>query len=197
MSRTQCRKDKRKAHADESKRRALVYEKQVEEVQSQLATLDLQRKAEELELKERWKERNQQLWKLINGVIKSEEDKLRVKLEAERKKKEEEERKRREEEERRRQEEERKRNEEEKRRQEEEGRRRQKEREEQEKLQQLEAEKQRAEQEQAEEQQRKALGFTTAMEDWKRARDTLKVTEHHVLSCGILNFLFSRSKQAQ
>ncbi|KAI0929417.1 hypothetical protein AcW1_009921 [Taiwanofungus camphoratus] len=174
MSRTQCRKDKRKAHADESKRRALVYEKQVEEVQSQLATLDLQRKAEELELKERWKERNQQLWKRINGVIKSEEDKLRVKLEAERKKKEEEERKRREEEERRRQEEERKRNEEEKRRQEEEGRRRQKEREEQEKLQQLEAEKQRAEQEQAEEQQRKALGFTTAMEDWKRARDTLK-----------------------
>ena len=145
-----------------------MHEQQLKEVEAQLAAMNLQKQQEEDKLRAQWEERDRQLWQGIDAVIRIEEERVRVKLEAERKKREEEERVRREAEERKRQDEE-------KRRKEEEERRKQSEKEEEEKRKQVEAERQREEREKAEEQERKALGFTTAFEDWKRARETLKV----------------------
>lgn len=98
-----------------------------------------------------------------------EEEKLRVRLEGERRKREEEERIRKVIEEKKRQEEERKRTEEE-------AKRKQQEQENEERRQREVADRAREERERAEEQERKTLGLTTAFEDWKRARDTLKVS---------------------
>lgn len=140
----------------------------MKEVEAQLAALNLQKKREEDQLRAQWKERDKQLWQRIDAVIKVEEERLRAKQEAERKKREEEERIKREAEEKKRQEAEKKRKEEEE-------RRKQQEKEEEEKRKQLEAEREREERDRAEEKERKALGFTTAFEDWKRARETLKV----------------------
>ncbi len=130
--------------------------------------MNLQKQKEEEQLRAQWKERDRQLWSRIDAVIKVEEERLRAKQEAERRKREVEERIRCEAEEKKRQEEEKKQKEEEE-------RRKQKEKEEEEKRKQVEAERARAEHERAEEQERKALGVTTALEDWKRARETLKV----------------------
>ncbi|KAI8970573.1 GLE1-like protein-domain-containing protein [Trametes punicea] len=167
QDRVRQRKERNQAHAQAAQQRAALHEEQLREVQTQLAAMNLKKKQEEDELVSQWKERDRRLWERIDAVIKKEEEKMRAKLEAERKKREEEERIRREAEEKKRQEEERKRKEQEE-------KRRKQEEEEAERRRQQEAERQRAERERAEEQERKALGFTTAFEDWKRARETLR-----------------------
>ncbi|KAI9063663.1 hypothetical protein FKP32DRAFT_1571751 [Trametes sanguinea] len=167
QDRVQQRKERSQAHVRAAQQRAALHEEQLREVQMHLAAMNLQKKQEEDELLLKWKERDRKLWQRIDAVIKKEEEKARAQMEAERKKREEEERIKREAEEKKRQEEERKR-------QEEEEKRQKKEREEEDQRRQAEAERLRAERERAEEQERKALGFTTAFEDWKRARDMLK-----------------------
>ncbi|KAI0659174.1 GLE1-like protein-domain-containing protein [Cubamyces menziesii] len=171
QDRIQQREERSQAHAKAAQQLAAIHEEQLREVQMHLAAMNLQKKQEEEQLRSQWKERDRKLWERIDSVIKLEEEKARVKAEAERKKREEEERIRREAEEKKRQEEERKRKEEEE-------KRKQKEKEEEEKRQQAEAERARAERERAEEQERRTLGFTTAFEDWKRARDTLKAVKN-------------------
>lgn len=147
-----------------------MHEQQLKDVQAQLAAMDLQKKREEDNLRAQWKERDRQLWVRIDAVIKVEEDRLRAKQEAERKKREEEERVKREAEEKKRQEEEKKQSEIEE-------KRKQKEKEDEEKRKQLEDERQQEERDRAESLERNVLGFTSAMEDWKRARETLKVRD--------------------
>ncbi|KAI0777666.1 GLE1-like protein-domain-containing protein [Trametes elegans] len=165
--RVQQRKERTQAHIEAEQQLAALHEQQLKEVQLQLEAMNLKKQQEEEQLRLQWKERDRKLWERIDSVIKVEEEKLRAKLELERRKREEEERIRREAEDKKRQEEERKRKEEEE-------KRKQQEREAEEARQQAEVERKRVEQERAEEQERKALGFTTAFEDWKRARDTLK-----------------------
>ncbi|KAI0360699.1 hypothetical protein OH77DRAFT_1392585 [Trametes cingulata] len=168
QDRLQQRKERKQAHAKAQQQLAALHEEQMREVQIQLSAMNLKKQQEEEQLRTQWKERDRKLWERIDAVIKVEEEKLRAKLEAERKKREEEERVKREAEEKRRQEEERKRKEEEE-------KRRKKEQEEEEERRRLEAERERAERDRAEEQERKALGFTTAFEDWKRARGVLNM----------------------
>ncbi|OJT07083.1 Nucleoporin gle1 [Trametes pubescens] len=167
QDRVQHRKERKEARARAQQELAAIHEQQLREVQVQLSALNVKKQQEEEVLRTQWKERDRKLWERIDAVIKMEEEKLRVKLEVERKKREEEERVRKEAEEKKRQEEER-------RCKEEAEKRKQKEKEEEEERQQAEAERLRNERDRAEEQERKALGFTTAFEDWKRARDTLK-----------------------
>ncbi|KAI0717408.1 GLE1-like protein-domain-containing protein [Cerioporus squamosus] len=163
----QQKKARSERRVQEDERRAALHEQQLKEVEAQLAAMNLQKQREEEQLRAQWKERDKQLWQRIDAVIKVEEERLRAKQEAERKKREEEERIKREAEEKKRQEEEKKRREEEE-------KQRQQEKEEEEKRKQLEAEREREERDRAEEKERKALGHTTAFEDWKRARETLK-----------------------
>ena len=126
-------------------------------------------------LRAQWKERDRQLWARIDAVIKQEEERRRAEQEAERKKREEEERVKREAEEKKRLEDERKRKEEEE-------RRKQKEKEEEEKRIKLAAAQAEKEREQAEAEARRALGHTTALEDWKRAREMLRVSSQLLTS---------------
>ena len=105
-----------------------------------------------------WSDSDLRSYLIEHGYLKSDEQKKR----------EEEERIRREAEEKRRQEEERKRKEEE-------AKRKQKALEEEENRRRAEAQREQEAREAAEAQERKALGVTTAFEDWKRARDVLKV----------------------
>ncbi|RDX54472.1 hypothetical protein OH76DRAFT_1397781 [Lentinus brumalis] len=163
----QQKKARSERRAQEDERRAALHEQQLKEVEAQLAAMNLQKQREEEQLRAQWKERDKQLWQRIDAVIKVEEERLRAKQEAERKEREEEERIKREAEEKKRQEEEKKRKEEEE-------RKRQQEKEEEEKRKLLEAEREREERDRADEKERKALGHTTAFEDWKRARETLK-----------------------
>ncbi|KAI0646290.1 GLE1-like protein-domain-containing protein [Trametes meyenii] len=167
QDRVEQRKERNQARAQAQQQLATLHEEQMREVQMQLAAMNLKKQQEEEQLRAEWKERDRKLWERIDAVIKAEEDKLRMKLEAERKKREEEEKARKEAEEKKRQVEERKRKEEEE-------KRKQREKEEEEQRKQLEVERERAKRERAEEQERKALGFTTAFEDWKRAREMLK-----------------------
>lgn len=143
-------------------------------MQSKLAAINLQRQAEEQKLTEALKERDRLLWAGIEATIKAEEEKVRAKLEAERKRKEEEEQRRKAEEEKRRQEEERKRQEAERKLKEELERKKQQEMEQQ---QQRQAEKLKAVREQEEAQGRQVLGLTSPLEDWAHARESLKVRD--------------------
>ncbi|GBE84307.1 hypothetical protein SCP_0602850 [Sparassis crispa] len=173
-NRIQRHQDRNKAHAEEAKRRAVLHKKQMEEVQAQLSALNMQREAQEKNLKAQWSERNRQLWVKIEAVIKIEEDMVKAKLEAEKRKKEEAERKRKEEEDRKRREAEaaaekarlQKEKEEQERRQAEEDRKR----EEEEFLRRAEG----SAQEEAELAERIQLGITTARDDWARGRELLK-----------------------
>ncbi len=137
--------------------------------------MNLQKQQEETTLRAQWQERDRQLWARIDGVIKKEEERLRAKQEEERKKREEDERGKREAEEKKRQEEERKRKEEE-------DKQKQKQKEEEEERTKLAAAQAQQERELAEVEARKALGHTTAFEDWKRARDILRVSDCRLLS---------------
>ncbi|KIJ62284.1 hypothetical protein HYDPIDRAFT_114777 [Hydnomerulius pinastri MD-312] len=143
------------------------HDQQMAEVQRLLSTLKLKHQTDINQMKTRWNEQDKRQRDRIEGVIRHEEEKLRIRLEAERKKREEEERKRKEEEERRRAEEEIKR-------QEDEQRRKQKEAEEAEKRAKEEVERGKRAKLDAEEQGRNRLGMTLAEEDWINARETLK-----------------------
>ncbi|KAH7915537.1 GLE1-like protein-domain-containing protein [Hygrophoropsis aurantiaca] len=154
-------------HAQELKALSTVHAQQLAEVQKQMATLQLQQQEGIRRLTEVWKEQDRKQRDRIENTIKLEEDKLRARLEAERKAREEEEAKRRAEEERRRIEEEAKRAEEE-------AKKRQKEADEAQKRQEEERERQRQERLKAEEQGRNQVGMTFAEEDWIQARETLK-----------------------
>ncbi|EPS96139.1 hypothetical protein FOMPIDRAFT_101590 [Fomitopsis schrenkii] len=131
-----------------------------------VAAVNTRRDNEMERLRTEWEERNKLLWEHIEGVIGREEDKARAVQEEECKKREEEERVRREAEDKRRKAEEEKRREEE-------AKRKEKEREEEEERQAAQAERARQERDEAEAEQRKQLGFASANEDWRKARQDL------------------------
>ncbi|EMD36459.1 hypothetical protein CERSUDRAFT_156135 [Gelatoporia subvermispora B] len=161
------------AHSQDTQRLASLHQQQVEEVQAQLAALNMRRQREEEQLKRQWAERNRLMWQKVDASIKLEEDKVKARLEAERKKREEEDRRRKEEEERRRAEEERKRQEEERKRQEEEKKRAEEraQKEEEERI--LQEQQERENRDSEERDARNAVGFTTAGYDWQVAREIL------------------------
>lgn len=141
-----------------------------------LSSLKLKHEREEADLVARWKERSKKMWEKIEGAIKFEEEKVRVKLEKERKLKEEEEKKRKAEELKRRIAEEKRKAEEERKRKEEEEEQKRQAAEEEERKKAEEVERKKAEQLAKESEERKALGMATAEEDWIGARSTLKVS---------------------
>lgn len=141
-----------------------------------LSSLKLKHEREEADLVARWKERSKKMWEKIEGAIKFEEEKVRVKLEKERKLKEEEEKKRKAEELKRRIAEEKRKAEEERKRKEEEEEQKRQAAEEEERKKAEEVERKKAEQLAKEAEERKALGMATAEEDWIGARSTLKVS---------------------
>jgi nucleoporin GLE1 len=145
-----------------------MHAQQLAEVQKQLAALQVRQQADVNKLVNSWQEQDKTLRGRIEGVIRVEEEKLRIKLEAERKVREEAERKRKEEEEKRKVEEEAKRKEEEQ-------AQKQREAAAAAKLQEEEKERLRREKLDAEEQGRAQLGMSLAEEDWVHARETLKV----------------------
>lgn len=146
---------------------AAMHAQQLAEVQKQLAALQVRQQADVNKLVSSWQEQDKTFRGRIEGVIRVEEEKLRAKLEAERKAREEAERKRKEEEEKRKLEEEVKRKEEEQ-------AQKQREAEAAAKRQEEEKERLRREKLDADEQGRAQLGMTLAEEDWVHARETLK-----------------------
>ncbi|KAJ6584031.1 GLE1-like protein-domain-containing protein [Mycena vulgaris] len=166
------------ARAQESRRLAALHARQMAEVEAQLGSLKLQQQKEEDKLRQGWQERDKLLWQRIDSVIQLEEDKVRARLEAERKVREQEERKRQEEEMQKRQQEEKQRKEEEDKRKAAEDAERQRIEDERKTE---EAEKRRIQDEKdtqdrlnAESEQRKAVGLTVAVDDWRNARRVLK-----------------------
>ncbi|KAJ7080508.1 GLE1-like protein-domain-containing protein [Mycena epipterygia] len=173
------------ARIHESRRRAALHARQMEEVQAQLDTLKLQQQKEEDKLRQGWQERDRLLWQRIDSVIQLEEDKVRARLEAEKKVREQEERKRQEEEMRKRQQEEKLRQDEEDKRKAAEDAERQRIEDEKKKE---DAENQRIQDEsdkvdrlKAEAEQRKAAGLTSAEDDWRNARSTLTVLKTNTM----------------
>ena len=170
----------------ESDRRAAILAKQMQEVQASFEQLQMGAKVEEERMREDFKLREKRIWDQIENVIKLEEDKVKARLEAEKRAQEGAERKRKEEERKLKEEEERKRAEEDKRKAEEEKKRKEEEEakrkeEEQKKKKQeeeqelLEREKLRVQREESEKEQRKGLGMSTTTDDWLSARTLLKV----------------------
>ncbi|KAG2072109.1 hypothetical protein BDR04DRAFT_1134738 [Suillus decipiens] len=146
---------------------AAMHAEQLAEVQKQLAALQMRQQADVNKLISSWQEQDKTFRGRIESVIRVEEEKLRAKIEAERKAREEAERKQKEEEERRKVEEEVKRKEEEQ-------AQRKREAEAAAKHQEEEKDRLRREKLDAEEQGRAQLGMTLAEEDWVHARETLK-----------------------
>jgi len=142
-----------------------MHSQQVAEVQKQLAALQVRQQADMNVLVSSWQEQNKKFHDRVESVIRLEEERLRVKLEAERKAREEAERKRKEEEDRRKAEEEKRRLEEEKKREAEATAKREIE----------ERERLRREKLDAEERGRVHLGMSLAEEDWVHAREVLLV----------------------
>ncbi|KAL1705585.1 GLE1-like protein-domain-containing protein [Schizophyllum commune] len=163
---------------------AQVHAQQMAEVEAQLKNLTMQQAAEQAKFEQSWKVREKSLWDRIEAGIKVEQDKEFARLEAERKVREEEERKRQEEENKRKEEERKKEEEvkrkeqaekqkkeaEEKQRQDERQRKAADEEQKRKEDQQRQADTQAA---QAKDEQAKALGGTTAMDDWRAARENL------------------------
>jgi nucleoporin GLE1 len=150
------------------------------EVQAQVNTGRAKLQKYEQLMREQWKAQEQQLWERIELVIKLEEDKVKAKLEEERKVREEQERKRKTEELMRRLVEEKKKQEEEDRKKKEDDERRakeeQKKKEEEEEKRAAAEEKAKSESLKAEEEGRKQIGLTTADDDWRNARGDLAVS---------------------
>ncbi|EGN94491.1 hypothetical protein SERLA73DRAFT_96644 [Serpula lacrymans var. lacrymans S7.3] len=144
----------------ELQRLAAIHAQQLAEVQKQLASMQLQQQTDVNGLRERWQDQDKRQKDRIEATIRYEEEKVRVRLEAERKVREEEER-------RKRQEEERRQAEEEERKREEEETRKQREQEESER-------REKADRIHAEAEGRRLLGMTAADQDWISARETLK-----------------------
>lgn len=126
-------------------------------------------------MRRRWALKEKELWAQVETGIRWDENRVRAEMEVERKKLEEQEKKVREEEMKRRLAEEKKKAEEDKKREEEERLRKEKELEEEQRLRQEEIVKAKKAAEKAEEEERKALGLSTADEDWRFARTTLQV----------------------
>ncbi|KAF7314635.1 hypothetical protein MKEN_00937200 [Mycena kentingensis (nom. inval.)] len=166
-----------KAHSQEERRLAAMHTRQLAEVEGLLSSLKIQQQKEEDTLKRTWQERDKALWARIDAGIKVEEDKVRAKLDAERKVREEAERKRAEEEARRKAEEDRKQKEaeeakraaEEKERLRVEGEKKKQEDE----RRQAQEEQDRATRLAAEADGMKSVGLTTSEDDWKAARRIL------------------------
>ncbi|KAK0495749.1 GLE1-like protein-domain-containing protein [Armillaria luteobubalina] len=140
----------------------------------------------EAAMRQRWKERQDTLWRRIDAAIALDAGKVRKQMEEEQRIRDEEQRKVREAELKRRLEEEKKRTEEEKKRQEDEAEKKKKEEEEKkerEETERVEAEK-KATQEKLEAQKgmREQLGMSTADHDWREARKTLQALKTEVLS---------------
>ncbi|GJE98233.1 GLE1-like protein-domain-containing protein [Phanerochaete sordida] len=163
------------------KQRAALHQQQVAEVQARLKMFNTQLQKHESQLREFWKQRDKEMWDRVEHAIKIEEDKVKVRLEAERRAREEEERKRKEAEEKARLERERKQQEEEKKRKDEEEMRQLLLRDAQQKQQEEELARQKEQQEQAEAQTRQQAGLTTAKEDWMKARDLLGKLKNKVM----------------
>lgn len=96
--RAQLRDQRNKSRELQKQQISEAQARQVAEVQARLAQLRVAQEEEETKVREEWKLRDKKLWEGIESVIKFEEDKVRAKLEAERKQKEAEEKKRRDEE---------------------------------------------------------------------------------------------------
>lgn len=135
----------------------------------------LQQEREEADLREKWKVREKRLWERIEAVIQIEEDKVKARLEEERKRREEEEKKKREEELRRKLLEEKRKAEEEKLKAEEEERKKAEEERKKREAAEQEEERLRQEKEAADAETRNKLGYQTASEDWAHARESLLV----------------------
>ncbi|RDB15643.1 Nucleoporin gle1 [Hypsizygus marmoreus] len=186
LSATQTRfhteQDRIRAEADQ--RRAARHAAQMADVQRRLAGVRLAQKAEEDQLREAWKLREKDIWDRIEGVIKIEEDKVKVRLEVERKVQEEKERKLKEEEMKKRLLEEKRKQEEEKKRQDEAEAKRledEKKKQEQEEEQlKLMEDLLKAERLENEREHRKAIGMTTAEDDWFLARAFLQEVKSEV-----------------
>lgn len=166
-----------RARIQEMQRQAALHSQQAAEVRQHLDALQMKQQKEESKMREWWRARDQNLWERIELVIKLEEDKVKAKLEEERKLREEEEEKRKKEELMRRLAEEKKKQEEEEKKKKEDNERRareeQKKREDEEEKWAAEEEKAKAEKLMAEEEGRKQIGLTTADEDWRTARGNL------------------------
>ena len=87
------RESRRIAHLREQQQIEAVKSKELEELNRRLNDLDIRRSTDDERVRAAWAERNKRLWQRIEGAIKIEEDKLRAKLEVERRVREEEERK--------------------------------------------------------------------------------------------------------
>jgi nucleoporin GLE1 len=170
-----------RARVQASASQAALHKQEMQEVQARLASFSQAQKNGEQELQRVWKSNDKQRWDHIEYVIKLEESKLRARLDAERKKKEEEERNKREAEEKARLEKEKKLQEELRKKKEQEEKEKQRQQEEEARKQQQEMAKKREEHEKAEEEERKALGMTTALQDWKAGRDYIKVSMRPIL----------------
>ncbi|EDR10205.1 uncharacterized protein LACBIDRAFT_318370 [Laccaria bicolor S238N-H82] len=177
MSQTRLHDEQDRIRAAEAKRIAAHHEQQLAEVQGKLNALRLQQQAAETKLREDMKARDKLLWQRVESVIKMEEDKVKARLEKEKKAREEEERLAKEAELKRRLEEEKKKEEEERKRKEAEEAQRlvddKKKKEEEEERARITEEKEKTERLKAEQEQRNAMGMTTAEHDWNKARDNL------------------------
>lgn len=151
------------------------HKRQLEEVQAKLSQFRGLQQQHESKLRAAWTERNGQLWQRVEGVIKLEEDKVKAQLDAERQKREEEERRRREADERMKQEELRLREDLLRKKKENEEMEQQQAKAEEQRRLQTEMEAQKTAQAQVQDDERKAIGLTTAAEDWKKGRELLKV----------------------
>ncbi|KAF8662050.1 hypothetical protein AX16_001235 [Volvariella volvacea WC 439] len=158
------------SRAKDAQRLAALHAQQLAEVEARLSNLRLQQEREEKRLRDEWQARDKRLWANVESVIKTEEDKVKAKLEAEKRVKEEAERKKREEEAKKRAEEEKAKAELARRLKEEEEAKRKKEEEEKKRL---EEERARTEKENADVEQRRVLGLSTATQEWKEARSAL------------------------
>ena len=170
----------------ESERRAAIHAKQMQEVQTIFEQFQMKFKVDEERDRENSKLREEKIRDQIETVIKLEEDKVKARLEAEKRaqeeaeqKRKEEERKRKEEEDRKKAEEDNRRAEEERKSKEEEEAKRKEEEQKKKKLEEeqelLEQEKLRVQREEGEKEHRRVLGMSTTAEDWSSARMLLKV----------------------
>lgn len=163
------------ARAERLTRVLASHKRATDQVAAQLRGLDERRALEAERMREHGRARDAQLWERIEAVIRVEEERARQRVEEERLRREAEERRRREEVERKLAEERRQAEEAARKQAEEDERRKREEAEEEEKKRLEEAEHAQAEMAQSEERERRALGLTTADDDWRRARGTLMV----------------------
>lgn len=169
------RESQKAMHQREQQQFDSVKAKEMEELNRRLNAIEIKKETDDKRIRDAWSERNRRLWQRIEGAIKVEEDKLRARLETERKVREKEEKKRLAEEEKRKQEEEKRRKEEEDRRKKVVEERLRKEMEEAERREQEERDRQKKEQEKGAAKMRTSLGMENAEDLWKSGLLTLRV----------------------